>query len=70
VRRTQHLSLVIDEVLSSADAAAQRKTAEAHAIKVAASQPKTEAARGFRALADDVRSMSDDVSYDDLAGAL
>jgi hypothetical protein len=70
VRRAQHLSLVIDEVLSEADTATRRKTAEAHAIKVAASQPKTEIARGFRTLADDVRGMSDDVSYDDLAGAL
>jgi hypothetical protein len=70
VRRTQHLSLVIDEVLAEANTATQRKTAEAKAIKVAASQPKTEIARSFRALADDVRGMSDDVSYDDFTGVL
>jgi len=67
VNRThQHLSLVVDEVLADANAVAQRKTAEVHAVKVAAAQPKTETARGLRALADEIRTASDDVSYDDL----
>jgi len=70
VKRPQHLSLVIDEVLADAAAVAQVKTAETNAIKVAAAQPKTEIARSFRTLADDVRNMSDDVSYDDFAGIL
>lgn len=69
-RTHQHLSLVVDEVLAEANAASHRKTAETHAIKVAAAQPKTETARGLRALADEVRTASSDVSYDDLMGAL
>ena len=65
-RARQHLSLVVDEVLADANAVSQRKTAEARAVKVAAAQPKTEMARGLRALANEIRTASDDVSYDDL----
>lgn len=65
-RARQHLSLVVDEVLADANAVSQRKTAEASAVKVAAAQPKTEMARGLRALANEIRTASDDVSYDDL----
>ena len=65
-----HLSLVVDEVLAEANAATQRKTSEATAIKIAAAQPKTEMARGLRALANEVRTASDDVTYDDFMGAL
>jgi hypothetical protein len=54
-RPRQHLSIVVDEVLAAANEATARKTAETHAIKVAAAQPKTE---------------TDDVSYDDFMGAL
>ena len=68
-RSRQHLSLVVDEVLAAANDVALRKTAETHAIKVAAAQPKTEVARELRTLADTVRTASDDVSYDDLMGA-
>lgn len=67
-RAQQHLSLVVDEVLAAANEATQRKTAEATAIKVAAAQSKTETARGLRALADNIRIASNDVSYDDLMG--
>ena len=70
MKRTPHLSLVIDEVLSEATATSQRKIAEAQAVKVAAAQPKTEIARGFRTLADEIRNMSDVMSYDDMAGVL
>jgi hypothetical protein len=66
----KHLSLVVDEVLADANAVAQRKTAETRAIKVAAAQPKTETARSLRALADEIRTASDDVSYDDFMGVL
>jgi hypothetical protein len=69
-RGRQHLSLVVDEVLTAANAATQRKVAETTAVKVAAAQPKTEMARGLRALAAEIRTASDDVSYDDLVGAL
>jgi hypothetical protein len=69
-RPRQHLSIVVDEVLAAANEATARKTAETHAIKVAAAQPKTETARGLRALADTIRTATDDVSYDDFMGAL
>lgn len=69
-RSRQHLSLVVDEVLAAANEATVRKTAEAHAVKVAAAQPKTETARGLRMLADTVRTATDDVSYDDFMGSL
>ena len=68
-RAQQHLSLVVDEVLAAANEAMQRKTAETTAIKVAAAQPKTEMARGLRALANEIRTASNDVSYDDLMGS-
>lgn len=69
-RGRQHLSLVVDEVLEQATAATQRKTAETRAVKVAAAQPKTELGRGLRALADEARVASDDLTYADFAGAL
>lgn len=65
-----HLSLVVDEVLAEANTVSMRKNAETTAIKVAAAQPKTETARSLRALADEVRTASDDVTYDDFTGAL
>ena len=66
----KHLSLVVDEVLADAHTASQRKTAEATVIKVAAAQPKTEMARGLRMLANEIRTTSDDMSYDDFIGVL
>lgn len=68
-RSNNYLSVVVDDVLASANAAVQRRNGEAQAIKVAAAQPKTQMARDLRALAGDVRSMSDDVSYADFTGA-
>ncbi len=62
-----HLSLVVDEVLTEANAVSERRTKEATAIKVAAAQPRTEVARGLRALADDLRSSTDSITYADLA---
>ena len=62
-----HLSLVVDEVLTEANAVSERRTKEAAAIKVAAAQPRTEVARGLRALADDLRSNADSITYADLA---
>lgn len=69
-RARPHLSLVVDQVVSEASAAARRREGEARAVKEAAAQPKTDLARGFRALAAELRSHSDDVTYADLAGAL
>jgi len=66
----KHLSLVVDEVLADANAVSQRKTAEVAAIKVAAAQPKTAMARNLRTLADEIRTTTDDVSYDDFMGVL
>lgn len=62
-----HLSLVVDEVLADANATAQRRAGEATAIKVAEAQPRTEVARGLRALAADLRASDDNVTYADLA---
>lgn len=68
--RTHNLSAVLDEVLSSANAVSQRRAGESLAIKQAAAAPRTDLARGLRALADEIRSAPIDVTYDDLAGAL
>jgi len=70
MKRSQHLSLVVDSVLAAAHDVTQRKTAEAVAIKVAAAQPKTATARDLRQLADALRVPAHDVSYDDFAGVL
>lgn len=67
--RHHNLSLVVDEVLADARAATQRRDAEIHAVKTAAAEPRTEEARGLRRLATDLRTMTDDITYDDLAGA-
>lgn len=69
-RGRNHLTLVVDEVLAAAGEASRRKIAETTAIKVAAAQPKTETARNLRGLAEQIRTASDDVSYDDIRGAL
>lgn len=63
----KHLSLVVDEVLTEAHAVSERRTKEATAIKVAEAQPRTEVARGLRALAADLRSNTDSITYADLA---
>ncbi len=63
----RHLSLVVDEVLAEAKTAAQRRVDEAHAIKVAEAQPRTEVGRNLRTLAADLRSDTDHVTYDDLS---
>lgn len=65
-----HLSLVVNEVLAEANAATQRRDGEARAIKAAAAAPRTDLARGLRALADEVRNAPVDITYDDLKGAL
>ena len=65
-RDRNHLHLVIDEVLADANAVSSRRTKEAAAIKVAAAQPRTEVARGLRALADDLRSTPNAITYGDL----
>lgn len=66
-RDRNHLHLVVDEVLADANAVSQRRTKEASAIKVAEAQPRTEVARGLRALAADLRSTPDSITYDDLS---
>jgi hypothetical protein len=63
----KHLSLVVDEVLTEANAVSARRTKEAAAIKVAEAMPRTEVARGLRALAADLRSNNDSITYADLA---
>ena len=65
-RERPNLSLVVDEVLADASAATRRRDAEANAIKIAEAQPRTEVARGLRALAADLRASRDDVTYADL----
>lgn len=66
-RSRNHLSLVVDEVLAEANAVAQRRAGEVAAIKVAEAQPRTEVARGLRALAAELRADSDTVTYADIA---
>lgn len=66
-RGRKHLSLVVDEVLDQANAAAQRRQDESNAIKVAAAQPRTDLARGLRGLADTLRGDHDDLTYSDIA---
>lgn len=61
-----HLSLVVDEVLAEANSTSRRRADEATAIKIAAAQPRTEVARGLRALASDLRADSGALTYDDL----
>lgn len=68
--RTNNLSAVLDEVLSSANAASRRRADESRAIKEAAAAPRTDLARDLRALADEIRHAPIDVTYDDLARAL
>jgi hypothetical protein len=65
--KRNHLSLVVDEVLTEANAVSERRTKEATAIKVAEAMPRTEVARGLRALAADLRSNTDSITYADLA---
>lgn len=69
-RSRQHLSLVVDEVLAEANASTRRRNDEARAIKVAAAAPRTDMARGLRALAESLRSSNEDITYADLAGGL
>ena len=69
-RSRNHLSLVVDEVLAEANAAASRRSGEARAVKEAAAAPRTDLARDLRALADEMRNAPIDVTYADLAGAL
>ena len=59
---------VVDDVLAEANASRQRRNAEATAVKVAEAQPRTAIGRGLRALANDLRATSDDVTYADLGG--
>ncbi len=68
-RARTHLSLVVDQVIAEANSVAHRRDHETHAIKTAEAQPKTELAHNLRALAADVRSHEDRVSYADLMGA-
>lgn len=69
-RSYQKLANVIDDVIAEANAAAKRREDEVRAIKTAAAAPRTEIGRGLRALADQVRTAEDAVSYDDLRGLL
>lgn len=69
-RGIAHMSLVVDDVLKQASDATELRTKEASALRIAETMPKTSMARGFRALADNLRAPSDDVSYDDIVGAL
>lgn len=69
-RARGHLSLVVDEVLAEAHATSRRRAKEAQVVKEAAAQPRTELARGLRSLASAIRDDHDDITYDDLSGAL
>lgn len=64
-----HLSLVVDEVLADARVVSRQRVDETAAIKVAAAQPRTEVARGLRALADALRSTPSSITYADLTGS-
>lgn len=66
---TRHLSLVVDEVLADAATSARRRADEVQAVKTAEVQPRTEVARGLRALAANLRDDSIDVGYADLPGS-
>jgi len=61
-----HLSLVVDEALSQARAARERRLHEAHAIKVAEEAPRTDLGMALKAIAEEVRTASFDVSYNDI----
>lgn len=65
-RKHAHLSLVIDEVVADATNASQRRARETEVVKTAAAQPRTEVARGLRALAADLRANTGDITYADL----
>jgi hypothetical protein len=65
-RARQHLSLVVDEVLAEAKTASRRRAGEVAAIKVAEAQPRTEVARGLRALASELRTDSGSITYADI----
>lgn len=67
--RNRNLSLVVDEVLAEANEANRRRAGEDAAIKEAAAQPKTALARDLRALANGLRSKTNDVDFTDLTGA-
>jgi len=61
------LASVINTVLADAKAAATRRVTEVAAIKTAAAAPRTELAIGLRALAEQIRSTDDDITYGDLS---
>jgi hypothetical protein len=67
--RTRNLSLVVDEVLAEANEVSRRRAGEDAAIKEAAAQPKTALARELHALANGLRSDTNDIDFTDLVGA-
>lgn len=65
----RHLSLVIDEVLADAATSSRRRAGEVTAVKIAEARPRTDVGRALHALAADLRTNTDDVTYADLAGS-
>lgn len=66
--RHVNMGRVVDEVLAEVNQARVQREAEIRAVKTAEAQPRTEIARGLRALANNLRMASDDVTYADLKG--
>lgn len=67
MRTTTKLASVLDDILVEATESKKQRAAEAEAIKVAEAAPRTELGMGLRALAQQVRTSSDDLSYGDLS---
>lgn len=65
--RNRNLAFVIDEVLADANATACQRAAESEAVKTATARPSTDLARNLQALANSIRTASDDLTYDDLS---
>lgn len=67
MRTTTKLATVLDDILVEANTASKQRADEAQAVKVAEAQPRTELGMGLRALAQQVRTSSDDITYGDLS---
>lgn len=67
MKATTKLASVLDDILVEANAATKQRASEAEAIKVAEAAPRTELGIGLRALAQQVRTSSDDLTYGDLS---
>lgn len=61
------LASVLDTVVNEAKAAAAQRATETTIVKEAAAAPRTELGKGLRALANQLRTSNDDLTYGDLS---